>query len=140
MKKKFSKFIIFWLPVLVWGTVIFAFSSRPSTPTSQIFWEDFILKKMAHVTIFGIFCSLVYRALKKSLSKQKYMEYLSIALTFLYGVTDEIHQSFVPGRDSTLRDMLIDTFGGVLAMYLILRILPKTPEKIKNLARRFDFM
>ncbi len=140
MKKTYKIIVFTWLPVVLWASVIFVFSSRPSIPTSQIFWQDFILKKTAHVIIFGIFCSLVYRAINKSLLKQKYAGYLSVILTFFYGVTDEIHQSFTPGRDATLRDVLIDTFGGILAMYVIMRLLPKSPEKIQWIAKKLDLV
>jgi VanZ family protein len=44
----------------------------------------------------------------------------AVALTILYGISDEIHQRFVPGRHGQLSDVLFDT-GGALAMILFIR-------------------
>lgn len=49
----------------------------------------------------------------------------SVLLCMLYAITDEIHQHFVPGRSCELRDVLIDTTGallGIFISYLIMRI------------------
>ena len=48
---------------------------------------------------------------------------LAIMLTTLWGITDEIHQAYVPGRNSDVQDVLADALGAVLGagFYLILR-------------------
>ncbi|NBI30690.1 hypothetical protein ERL59_17200 [Chengkuizengella sp. YPA3-1-1] len=42
-----------------------------------------------------------------------------IFLCLLYGVTDEIHQSYIPGRTPEILDLRNDTFGAALGMVLI---------------------
>ena len=37
-----------------------------------------------------------------------------ILIVSAYGAIDEIHQSFVPGRDASISDWLVDTIGGIL--------------------------
>lgn len=45
---------------------------------------------------------------------------LITALTMLYGISDEYHQSFVPGRDVGALDVLADGVGGFLAVQVLL--------------------
>jgi VanZ family protein len=42
-------------------------------------------------------------------------------LTVGYAITDELHQGMVPGRNATLRDILIDALGATLAVYFLSR-------------------
>jgi VanZ family protein len=41
----------------------------------------------------------------------------AILLTILYAVSDEYHQTFVPGRNGQLADVLIDSLGGLIALF-----------------------
>jgi VanZ family protein len=44
---------------------------------------------------------------------------LPVAIALLYGITDEWHQSYVPGRSPDVRDVVADTVGAVLAMLVV---------------------
>lgn len=118
-------FIEFWLPFIIWALVIFSFSANPSVKTSEIHWQDFIIKKSAHLTEYFIFTMLLYRALVNSKIKKKNAVLYSVISAFLYGATDEFHQSFTPGRDSKLRDVLIDGTGSLIFIFFLHRILPQ---------------
>jgi len=84
---------------------------------SEFFWKDFIFKKSTHIFFYGILTILIYRALVgEGISKEKAI-FWSILLAFLYGVTDEIHQSFVPGREARVRDLGFDTIGAFIGSY-----------------------
>jgi VanZ family protein len=63
---------------------------------------------------------LFLRAFKTSRIKNnvKLMLILSILLSFLYGVSDEIHQYFVPYRNADLMDVLADMFGAITGVYI----------------------
>jgi VanZ family protein len=63
---------------------------------------------------------LFLRAFKTSRIKNnvKLMVILSVVLSSLYGVSDEIHQYFVPFREADLLDVLADTLGGILGVYI----------------------
>ena len=91
-----------WLPVLAWAAVIFAFSSIPSLSTDLGVW-DLVLRKLAHATEYAILGALLVRALRRWPA--------AFALGVLYAVTDELHQTFVPGRAGRPLDVLIDTVG-----------------------------
>jgi VanZ family protein len=54
------------------------------------------------------------------------MVILSVVLSSLYGVSDEIHQYFVPFREADLLDVLADTLGGILGVYIYQAIAGRT--------------
>ena len=85
MKKKLIRY---WLPVIVWAIVIFAFSSFPTGQASGIDWQDFIVKKTAHIVEYGILTLLLYRALKQSGIEKKDAALYSLTLAVFYAVTD----------------------------------------------------
>jgi len=71
---------------------------------------------------------LFLRAFKTSRIKNnvKLMVILSVVLSSLYGVSDEIHQYFVPFREADLLDVLADTLGGILGVYIYQAIVGRT--------------
>ena len=138
--KQLSKFLILWLPPVVWAGVIFVFSSLSVIKTTEIFWQDFILKKTAHVVEFAIFAVLLFRSLKESGVDRKKAGTGALIIAFLYAITDEIHQSFTPGREPRFRDIIFDTIGATLAVYFIWNLLPKAPEKLKDLAKKLQIL
>ena len=133
-----KKVVKYWLPVILWAVVIFSFSAKPTTRTSEIYWQDFIVKKSAHVFEYGILTILLFRALKKGGIEKKEAVVYSVILAVLYALSDEFHQSFTPGREPTLRDVFFDTAGSFLAVYIIWRYLPKAPKKLRNWAERLE--
>ena len=96
-------------PVFIWMGVIFGFSSIASIPGAQIIWWDFVIKKTAHMVVFGILFYLLVRADNWSREDKRY--WLAFGLTFLYAVSDEWHQSFVPGRHARWYDVVFDLLG-----------------------------
>ena len=98
-----------WLPVLAWAAVIFALSSIPSLGTGLGTW-DLVLRKLAHAAEYAVLGALLVRALRRPVP--------AFALGALYAVTDEVHQTFVSGRQGAPLDVLVDAVGvaaGVLA-------------------------
>lgn len=91
-----------WLPVLAWAALIFAFSSVPDLGTGLGGW-DLVLRKLAHAAEYAVLGALLVRATGRG--------WLAFALGTLYGVSDEIHQTFVPGRMGSPLDVAIDAIG-----------------------------
>ena len=133
-----SKLIRFWVPVVLWATLIFFFSSEALPPTSRIYWRDFVVKKSAHVVEYAVFATLVFRAFINSGMERKRAAVYTLVLSMLYGATDEYHQSFTPGREPRIRDWIFDTIGAGLASYYLWRLLPKAPKKLKLWAERLQ--
>lgn len=134
MKKKTLR----WLAVVIWCGVIFFFSQQngqESGNTSELVKKlfmfigidvnsilgemaTFIIRKAAHFTEYFILCLLTFNALRNGRSLKIRLAG-ALMFTVLYAVTDEIHQYFIPGRVCALRDVLIDSSGGVLAGVII---------------------
>lgn len=104
----------YWFPPIIWAIVIFTFSSLQVGNSSEIYWKDFIFKKTAHLIEYAILAILLYRAMINSNIDKKKALIISIVITGLYGLTDEFHQSFTPGRGPSIRDVVIDTIGGAI--------------------------
>lgn len=138
MQKRFKegfKFVLkYWLPVVIWALIIFSFSSNPTVKTSEIHWQDFVVKKTAHLAEYFIFSSILYRALINSGVKPSNALIYVVVAAFLYGLTDEWHQSYTPGREPRLRDVLIDTTGSLLFVFS-LKIFVYKNEKLQRLAK-----
>jgi VanZ family protein len=117
--KKIQLLIKAYLPLILWALLIFFLSSRQVLPGFEVSLFDFLLKKMAHMFVFAVFYILSLRAVKMSFSsKRTYLQlFLPIILVILYALTDELHQSFVPNRYATLRDVGYDMLG-VLLVFL----------------------
>lgn len=111
-----------WLPVFLWALVIFALSSIKQVTVSEFFIWDFVAKKIAHVGEYSILFALFFRATKSNYP-------LSFALTMLYAVSDEIHQSFVPGRTAAVYDLGFDFSGASIAAYVIWKHKPRQKKQ-----------
>ena len=116
-----SKIIKFWLPVFFWAGVIFGLSSIPSLPKVGFIWWDFVMKKSAHMFVYAVLFYLLIRALRASsqnISKKEAF-WLAILIGILYAISDEFHQSFVPGRTPHVMDVGFDTLGMMVSRWII---------------------
>jgi VanZ family protein len=81
---------------------------------------EFFLRKAAHVSEYAVLAVLLYRAFVHTMFQSRRV--LSAGLVLLscaaYAASDEFHQSFVPSRTASLRDVMIDVCGATLAMVL----------------------
>jgi VanZ family protein len=144
MKRK----IIYWLPIIIWMIVIFMFSSQNGNQsehnnrfvidllkhlginldTALKNNSNFIVRKCAHMTEYFILYILVFRALSQEISYSKAL-ICSLVIVSAYASTDEFHQSFIPGRGPSVRDVMIDTCGGIIAL-LVTMFLKRKNQKV----------
>ena len=110
-----SRFMCYWVPVILYAGLIFTISSFPLPPPKV---EIPFIDKFIHLIEYGILGFLFYRALRVSkLASRVFL--LAIIFSILYALSDEIHQFFVPGREFDLWDLAADSLGIVLvALYL----------------------
>ena len=105
-----SRALSVWLPVVVWAAVIFTFSSIPSLSTGLGTW-DTLLRKAAHMAEYAILGALLLRALGRELP--------AFLVGVAYAVTDEFHQHFVEGRHASAIDVVLDSVGVAVGIYVI---------------------
>lgn len=102
-----------WIPVLAWCGLIFFLSSQPHLPGPENVNLDFLFKKLGHICAYAILFGLTFRATHSA--KQSFL------FCIMYAMSDEYHQSFVPGRTPMIRDIGIDIIGMSLATILVQR-------------------
>ena len=122
-----------WLPVIFWCGTLFYFSSIPNLKASQNPVLDEVVRTIAHFLFFVVGYFLFFRAL--NFGKKKKNFYLPLALAALYGLSDEIHQTFVPTRTFQLMDLAVDFGGAFIGKITVEEFLPKIP---KSLVRKWQ--
>lgn len=161
-KKTRTAAIIFGILVIATCTMIFMFSSQDATESSmtsgrfmelfkKLFLPDFdsmspqeqaklrdtmthIIRKGAHFTEYLLLAQFSFHLLLALPRPRNELLCAGGALLFtaFFAMTDEYHQSFVPGRAMTVRDVLIDSLGaltGLLVALIIRRIIRRKREK-----------
>ncbi len=115
MIKFFEKhYKISWFFVILIAITIFYVSSLPFeelAPLVGFSWQT----TAYHIIVFFFLAFFLLPALVKG--KKKRFIFLSIILAVVYGITDEIHQLFVPGRQFSIYDMMINSAGILAASF-----------------------
>lgn len=119
MPSQIKTAILYYLPVVAWGGMIYILSSESALPGPESADLDFIFKKLAHIFVYAVLYFLLYRAVNLGKKEGRNLV-LPLLLAIAYALTDEIHQRFTPGRTSTLRDIGFD-FLGMSVVWLRLR-------------------
>ena len=102
-----------WAAALAWAAAIFALSSSPTLPKGP---EIPGLDKIMHAGAYAILAWLLFRALFAGNAAARARAWpLAVLLAFLYGIGDEMHQAFVPGRSTDMLDALANLLGALLA-------------------------
>jgi VanZ family protein len=106
-----------WLPVIAYMAMLFGFSSLsalPPPPGHISFYE-------VHAGAYAILGLLSSRALARGRLRNvtRNVTLGAIAISSLYGVSDEYHQRFVPGREFDTFDMLADAIGSVIGAFSV---------------------
>ncbi len=102
------------IPMFGFMGIIFFLSHQPGSNLSLPSFPG--ADKIAHAVAYGLLAALVLRALSPRLRRQ-YPERaagLSLFICVVYGISDEIHQAFIPGRDASLGDLAADAAGAAI--------------------------
>ena len=79
--------------------------------------------KLFHLVVFGILGFLVMGTLPASQSGYRQRQLWGVTLAvMLYGIADEFHQYFVPGRSVDGYDVLADALGGLLGAWIMYQL------------------
>lgn len=140
MLRNLKHLLKYWLPPIIWGVAIFSVSANTVAKVSTVYWQDFIAHKSAHIVEYGILGILIYRALLSEGVKRGEAILYAVLLCGFYGTTDEFHQSFTPGREPRIRDILIDTIGALVAILIVWKLLPRAPKRLLNWAKKLELL
>lgn len=114
----------FWykLPAILYSILIFVLSSFPlkSFPSVPVAEFDKLIHFIEYA-IFGIFLMLAFTNMR-SVKVVRSAIVISLIVGICYSGTDEIHQWFVPGRNSSIFDLIADAVGVVIGVILYNRI------------------
>lgn len=123
----------FWLIISICISFsIFGFSSQNSVesgslslklanlllPFLEIDVAHFLIRKLAHFTIYACLGFSFYRSLAFFFGRKPSLFWFCWLFIILYAGLDEYHQTFVSGRSGELRDVCIDSCGGLLGTSL----------------------
>ena len=103
-----------WGPPLAWMMVLFLLSSRPTLGLAGAV-PDWITHGTAYLILSGLLCRALAGG-RNSVSTAGAA--FAIVLATLYGISDEYHQSYVPGRTADVADVLKDAGGACLGALL----------------------
>lgn len=129
----------YWIPAIVVAALISLFSTHyftpeqtgrvivpvlrwllPHAPSTVIRRVHFGIRKLAHVTEFGIFSITVFRAIRGPRTGWALnWAFLTLVVAVSYAVLDEFHQRYVPLRHASPKDVLIDGLGAVSAQAIV---------------------
>ena len=96
----------------------------PTASAETIHAAVVAVRKCAHVTEYAVLALLAWRALNKP-ARRGLVAWRwpdagwTLLLVLIYAASDEFHQHFVPSREASVRDVLLDTSGGVFALIFL---------------------
>ncbi len=106
-------------------SLIVLFSSQPGDRLGPDSVPLDLLKKVGHCVEFGVLAILYLYVMKGGRSARKAgsaVFLLSFFLVVLFAITDEYHQSFTPGRHSSVVDVFIDSCGAIVFLSIYYRV------------------
>src|SRR5436853_3585202 len=146
-------FLKYWLPLLIWGNVIFVGStnlmsaghtSRFLVPfllwlkpgmSPQTIWVILVAaRKCAHMIEYAVLALLLWRAVRNTavLGAKMLVAFGAVMLgCALFAASDEFHQTFVKSRTPSVRDVLLDVTGALLGLLIGASFARCHPEKFR---------
>ena len=126
------KILSYWSPVFLYCLLIFMQSSYPS-PESVPDWP--YIDKLLHIAAYALLGALFLRAFKTLPIQHnlKLVMILSILLSSLYGISDEILQHFVPCRNADLMAVFADMLGSIIGVYIFQSRHTRWKKKFENI-------
>lgn len=129
-RDKKIRIIVSWMPVLFVMGLIFRFSSQVAYESAQtsfslllfienllsVTFDHALLRKLAHAFEYFVLSSTIFFAMHISFGRIRPV--FTVVLSTFYGITDEIHQIFVPGRACMAFDVFVDMCGATVGVLM----------------------
>jgi VanZ family protein len=122
-----NRVYLIYTPLTIYWLVIFILTSLPGNIALDMHVSD----KIEHFGAYGLLGVFLYSALyfqKKYKILSENPATFTLIFASLYGMVDELHQLFVPGRSADILDWTADFIGSVLAVIITKFIIEKLKE------------
>ena len=132
------KIILRILPIL-YMIAIFILSSMPADAVIELPRWDSLIKESLHLVEFGILYTLLFLAALTFSEITPKRNLILILVSSLYGLSDEIHQYFVPYRSATVIDVVKNIIGVLVASWILFGAYQKKRfRKLGDLLHKID--
>ena len=128
------KVYLVYAPLIVYWIMLFIATTLPASNLPSVAVSD----KIKHFGAFfglSVLLSLTLIYQNKVLLFKKYFLVSALVISSIYGLLDEIHQSFVPGRNSEFLDWVADSLGASAGVFIVSYLLNKFkyfPKPVNN--------
>ena len=119
-----NKVVLVYLPLVFYWILLFTLTSLPTQSVPAVGVSD----KVEHFLAYFGLSFLLYMALlfqKKSKFFKKYALLITLSISFIYGIIDEVHQLLIPGRSCEFNDFIADLLGAIFGLIVIKILLTK---------------
>ncbi len=104
--------------VIIYCCIIFALSSIPGSELQGITTPDYIMHGLEYAGLGYLLCWWMIETGEKPVTALL----RAVVLASVYGISDEFHQYFVPGRCTSVSDWIADTLGSLAGAGILLQI------------------
>ncbi len=131
--RKFVASFPYWVPTVLWMGVIFFLSTLPESATPG---RGILPDKVCHAGEYFILAFLILFALQRTTQARFSASFwITLAWGAVYGLSDEIHQLYVPTRQFEVGDLIADVCG-VMVLFFILWVLQRSGERGAEIYRQ----
>ncbi len=149
-----SRFLKYWLPLLIWLGVIFVGSTdlmsaehtsrfivpillwlKPGMAPETIRSILFAMRKCAHLSEYAVLALLFWRALRSDPALRAKISILFgvvLLACAVFAASDEFHQSFVKSRTPSVRDVVLDIAGALFGLLIGMSFAHRHPKKTRS--------
>lgn len=115
-----NKKVFYWSATIAYALLIFFLSSLSNSQTDR-FYLFKNSDKVIHIIVYALLCLLINRAFSFTFknSVKRYVPIIAIFISIVYAITDEFHQSFVPGRYASINDIFADGIGAIISQIIL---------------------
>lgn len=110
-----------FVPVVLWMGIIFYLSAQRKLPHPPHIAMQ-LISVAGHFTVYLVLAALSWWALGAFRLEARTRGVIVFLAALAYGVTDEWHQSFVPGRTPDIRDLMVDAVGAAVGIFIAMGI------------------
>ena len=127
-------FLVLWMPLLAWMGTLWVLSDQAHLGPAARLWGLVEGDKIVHGMAYAVLAWLTYRLTASRHVPLVYRApvFAAVLCAILYGLADELHQAYVPGRDASVWDVAADGVGAcAVGLFLILWTdRPRGPSRV----------